>query len=132
VLDVPVPQGRQHCSGSLSDTWPRKALQGRHIGRAPSQAEIQATCEVLRAVASPVRLAVILELAQQPRCVHDLVAQVHASQPVISQHLRVLRAMRLVRSERRGREVLYSLADDHVAHIARDALRHVQEGTREP
>ena len=98
----------------------------------PSPADIQATCDVLRAVASPVRLSVILELAEQPRCVHDLVTQVHASQPVVSQHLRVLRAMRLVRSERKGREVLYSLSDDHVAHIARDALRHVQEGPREP
>lgn len=101
----------------------------RHVDERPSLSEIQATCEVLRAVASPVRLAVILELAREPRCVHDLVAQVHASQPVVSQHLRVLRAMRLVRSERKGREVLYTLADDHVAHIARDALRHVQEGT---
>ncbi|MBX3029846.1 MAG: helix-turn-helix transcriptional regulator [Chloroflexi bacterium] len=99
------------------------------MGQPASQPEIQATCEVLKAVASPVRLAVILELTNGPRCVHDLVATVHASQPVVSQHLRVLRAMRLVRGDRQGREVVYHLTDDHVAHIAKDALRHVQEGT---
>lgn len=84
---------------------------------------------MLKAVASPVRLSVILELAEAPRRVGELVELVEASQPVVSQHLRVLRAMRLVTGERIGREVVYSLADDHVAHIARDALKHVQEGS---
>ncbi|WP_282959262.1 hypothetical protein [Cellulomonas fimi] len=38
-----------------------------------------------------------------------------------------LRGAGLVTSSRRGWEVCYQLADDHVAHIARDAIRHVQE-----
>ena len=94
--------------------------------------EIQATCEMLKAVASPVRLAVILELAEEPRTVGDLVDRLDASQPVVSQHLRVLRSMRLVTSERNGREVVYALADDHVAHIARDALTDNRDQTASP
>jgi DNA-binding transcriptional ArsR family regulator len=90
--------------------------------------EVRAACDVLKAIASPVRLALILQLAHGPRCVHELVEQVQASQPVVSQHLRLLRGMRLVRGDRHGREVAYSLVDDHVAHIARDALKHAQEG----
>lgn len=100
----------------------------RAVEPAPDPSDVRDACEVLKAVASPVRLAVILELAHGPRCVHELVAQVQASQPVVSQHLRVLRGMRLVRGDRHGREVAYSLVDDHVAHIARDALKHAQEG----
>ena len=95
---------------------------------AANPSDVRAACDVLKAVASPVRLALILQLAHAPQCVHELVEQVPASQPVVSQHLRVLRGMRLVQSDRRGREVVYSLQDDHVAHIARDALKHVQEG----
>jgi len=98
----------------------------------PSDAEIRATVEVLKAIASPVRLAIVLQLANEPRCVHDLVESIGASQPVVSQHLRVLRTMRLVSGTRRGHEVVYSLEDEHVAHIARDALRHVQEGSDHP
>jgi len=49
---------------------------------------------------------------------------------LISQHLRVLKAARVVRGERRGREVLYRLADDHLAHIVVDAVAHVQEEGR--
>jgi hypothetical protein len=43
------------------------------------------------------------------------------------QHLRVLRAARLVVGTRHARAVEYSLTDHHVAHIVLDALRHVQE-----
>jgi DNA-binding transcriptional ArsR family regulator len=41
----------------------------------------------------------------------------------------VLRAAGLVSTERRGREIAYSLSDDHVAHIVNDAIVHAQERT---
>lgn len=49
------------------------------------------------------------------------------TQPLISQHLRVLKAAGVVEGERRGREVLYTLVDDHLAHIVVDAVAHVEE-----
>lgn len=83
--------------------------------------------ELLKALAAPVRLAVVEELASGPRCVHELVELLGVSQPLASQHLRVLRSAGLVAAGRRGREVEYSLADDHVAHIVLDLLRHADE-----
>lgn len=59
--------------------------------------------------------------------VSDLADTVGVSQPLMSQHLRVLRASHLVRTQRAGREVLYDLADNHVSHIVLDAVHHVQE-----
>lgn len=50
-----------------------------------------------------------------------------ASWLTLSQHLRVLRAGHLVQAERRGREIAYSLTDEHVAHIAHDAVVHATE-----
>jgi DNA-binding transcriptional ArsR family regulator len=89
-----------------------------------------AASDLLRALTAPVRLAVIVGLADGPRCVHELVDTVGASQSLVSQHLRVLRGAGLVTSTRRGREAVYRLTDDHVAHIVRDAITHVQEEDR--
>jgi DNA-binding transcriptional ArsR family regulator len=75
-------------------------------------------------------LAIVLELAASPRCVHELVERVGVSQSLASQHLRVLRTTGLVTGTRRGKETVYSLADEHVAHIARDALTHGAEPPR--
>jgi len=83
--------------------------------------------DLLRAVTAPVRLAIVDLLADAPLCVHELVDALGVPQPLVSQHLKVLRAARLVDTSRRGREVTYTLVDGHVAHIVRDAIRHVGE-----
>ena len=83
--------------------------------------------DLLRAVTAPVRLAIIDLLADAPLCVHELVDALSIPQPLVSQHLKVLRSARLVDTSRRGREVTYTLVDQHVAHIVRDALGHVSE-----
>jgi ArsR family transcriptional regulator len=88
------------------------------------ESELLEACELLRALGTPHRLAIILELADGARCVHELVDVLGISQSLASQHLRVLRTTGLVTGVRRGKETVYSLADDHVAHIARDALTH--------
>ncbi|WP_028646677.1 metalloregulator ArsR/SmtB family transcription factor [Nocardiopsis sp. CNT312] len=89
--------------------------------------ELHPASELLRALASPLRLGIVRELAEGGRCVHELVDALEASQPLVSQHLRVLRASRIVTAQRRAREVEYSLVDDHVAHIVLDAIRHAAE-----
>lgn len=89
--------------------------------------DLEAASALLRALASPHRLAIVLALAHGPRCVHELVDQLGVSQPLVSQHLRVLRAGDLVSAERRGREIAYALADHHVTHIVEDAITHVGE-----
>ena len=83
--------------------------------------------DLLRAVTAPIRLAIVDLLADAPLCVHELVDALGVPQPLVSQHLKVLRAARLVDTSRRGREVTYTLVDAHVAHIVRDAIRHVGE-----
>jgi DNA-binding transcriptional ArsR family regulator len=87
----------------------------------------EAAGELLKVLAAPARLAIVVELADKPRFVHELVETLGLSQPLVSQHLRVLRAARLVAVERRGREAAYSLVDEHVAHIVADAIRHTEE-----
>ena len=94
---------------------------------AMSDAGLEAGAELLRALANPHRMAIVSELNQGPRCVHELVEALAVSQPLVSQHLRILRASHLVRAERRGREIAYSLGDEHVFHIVHDAVVHSTE-----
>ena len=93
----------------------------------PADQPLEAASELLRALASPVRLDIVRELASGGRHVHELVTALGVSQPLVSQHLRVLRGARLVTVERQGREAVYSLADQHVAHIVADAVHHSTE-----
>lgn len=88
--------------------------------------------ELLRALAAPVRIAIVLQLRVAERCVHELVEALEVTQPLISQHLRVLKSAGVVYGERHGREVVYRLVDDHLAHIVVDAVTHAEElsGTR--
>jgi ArsR family transcriptional regulator, zinc-responsive transcriptional repressor len=93
--------------------------------RAP--AALAAAGDLLRALAAPVRIAIVLELRESSRCVHELVDALGVAQPLISQHLRVLKTAGVVAGARHGREVVYSLVDDHLAHIVADAVAHAEE-----
>ena len=94
----------------------------------PPKETLTAAGDILRALAAPVRIAIVLQLRESERCVHELVVALGVTQPLISQHLRVLKAAGVVRGERNGREVLYRLVDDHLSHIVVDAVAHAEEG----
>jgi len=87
----------------------------------------EAASELLRALASPTRIGIVLSLRTGFKCVHELVGELGLSQPLVSQHLRVLKDAGVVRGRRNGREIMYELVDDHVAHIVTDALIHASE-----
>jgi DNA-binding transcriptional ArsR family regulator len=84
--------------------------------------------ELLKVLGNPVRIGVILALEQGgEQCVHELTDLLEVNQPLMSQHLRVLRAANLIVGRREGKEVHYSIADHHVTHIVRDAISHAEE-----
>jgi ArsR family transcriptional regulator, zinc-responsive transcriptional repressor len=97
-------------------------------GASRPSAAMSAAGDLLRALAAPVRIAIVLELREHDRCVHELVEALGVAQPLISQHLRVLKSAGVVHGERHGREVVYGLVDEHLAHIVVDAVAHVEEG----
>ncbi len=93
------------------------------------ESALTTAAELFRALSSPIRLFVVLELAVEPRCVHELSEAIRrsgreVSQPLLSQHLRVLRETGLVTTTRRATEVTYGLVDDHIGRIVRDAIGH--------
>ena len=65
---------------------------------------------VFKALSDATRLRVVNLLRTQSLCVGDLQAALGLSQPVISKHLAVLRGADLVRADRQGHKICYSLA----------------------
>ena len=85
--------------------------------------------DVFAALSDPTRKAVFDRLRHGPLTVGALAAGLPVSRPAISQHLKILKAASVVSGERSGREVLYRLADHHLAHIVVDAVAHASEDT---
>jgi len=92
--------------------------------------DIEEATQIFKALSDPTRLGLIQLLVQQERgsalCVMALADRLEVSQPAVSQHLRVLRNVGLVRGERRGFRVHYFLDEDELAkwrEIASDALK---------
>jgi len=83
--------------------------------------------DLLRALSAPVRIAIVLLLCESSRCVHELVDSLDLPQPLVSQHLRILKAAGVVAGERAGREVHYRLVDQHLAEIVIAAVTHASE-----
>ena len=99
--------------------------EGAHGSGRPTS--LIAAGALLRALAAPARIAIVLELLAGERRVHELVAAVGIARPLVSQHLRILREVRAVRGQRHGHEIAYRLADEHLARIVLDAVTHVEE-----
>ena len=59
---------------------------------APTADVLETAGDLLRALAAPVRIAIVLQLLSSPRCVHELVDALSLPQPLVSQHLRILKA----------------------------------------
>jgi DNA-binding transcriptional ArsR family regulator len=93
----------------------------------PQREVLDTAGDLLRALAAPVRIAIVLQLHGGSCCVHELVDALAVPQPLVSQHLRILKAAGVVAGERAGREVYYRLVDHHLADIVLAAVAHAGE-----
>lgn len=89
--------------------------------------QAQQMAEFFGALADPSRLRLMSALARQELCVCDLAAAVKVSESAVSHQLRILRSQRLVKYRRVGRNVYYSLADNHVMNLYREVAAHLNE-----
>ncbi|MCT2043166.1 metalloregulator ArsR/SmtB family transcription factor [Pseudoclavibacter alba] len=89
--------------------------------------ELARAAELFRTLGSESRLELLVLLAAEALSVSKLVELSGMNQPLVSQHLRTLREVGLVSVEAQGRERVYRLQDQHVAHVVADALTHAGE-----
>jgi ArsR family transcriptional regulator, lead/cadmium/zinc/bismuth-responsive transcriptional repressor len=88
--------------------------------------------EVFHLIGDPNRLRIVFACLDEPVCVSDMAARLGLSPSLVSHHLRLLRAARLLGSERRGKQVFYRAADEHIRSVLRDMAEHVEEPAEHP
>lgn len=84
--------------------------------------------ETFSSIGDVTRVKIVMALSMAELCVCDLAALLKITSPAVSHHLRILRALRLVKARRQGRMVYYSLNDAHIEGLFRMGIEHVEEG----
>jgi len=79
-----------------------------------------------QALADPSRVRLISALVRSELCVLDLAAVLGMSQSAVSHQLQLLRNLRIVKRRRSGREIFYSLDDEHIRDLFEFGLTHVR------
>jgi DNA-binding transcriptional ArsR family regulator len=76
-------------------------------------------------LSDPTRLAIVLTCLDQEHSAGDITTKLDVSQSLVSHHLRLLRAARMLRSERRGKKIFYEMADDCVRDVLKIMINHM-------
>ena len=94
----------------------------------PEKEILEYIADLIKGFADPTRVHILsVLLVEQELCVTEIAEKVDLSQSAISHQLRMLKQMQLIKFRREGKNILYSLADDHVKTILKMGLEHVLE-----
>jgi ArsR family transcriptional regulator, lead/cadmium/zinc/bismuth-responsive transcriptional repressor len=106
-------------------------IQMKNIIRLPARAlnDDQAIelADMFRLLGDPSRLRIVLACLDQAISVGAIAMRLGLSPSLVSHHLRLLRAARLLRAERQGKQVFYTVADEHIRCVIVDMVAHVGE-----
>ncbi len=83
--------------------------------------------DLFRLLGDPTRLRIVLACLDERRAVGAIAEALGLSSSLVSHHLRLLRAARIVRAQRQGKQVFYLAADRHISAMLAGMLEHVAE-----
>ena len=83
--------------------------------------------DLFRLMGDPTRLRIILTCLDEPISVGEIASRLDSSPSLVSHHLRLLKAARVLRSERRGKQIFYSALDAHIRCVIDDMVAHIGE-----
>ena len=93
----------------------------------PDEEILYDLADLFKVFSDTTRIKILYALMSGELCVADIAEAVGASQSAVSHQLRILKASRLVKFQRDGKNVLYSLSDDHVYTVIAQGLNHICE-----
>lgn len=95
--------------------------------RMPDENELYVLSDFFKVLGDSTRSRIICALDENEMCVCDLAVLLNMTKSAISHQLRYLREANIVKNRREGKNVFYSLADDHVKDIFEKGLDHIRE-----
>lgn len=93
----------------------------------PAEDKLYDLAELFKVFGDSTRIRILFALFESEICVCDLAELLNMTQSAISHQLRILKSAKLVKSRRDGKQVMYSLADEHVNAIINQGLEHIEE-----
>jgi DNA-binding transcriptional ArsR family regulator len=92
-----------------------------------SDSDVAELADMFRLLGDTTRLRIVMACLGEPISVGDIAGQLELSPSLVSHHLRLLRAARVVKADRQGKQVFYAAADQHVSGVLADMLEHIAE-----
>lgn len=93
----------------------------------PEEEKLYDLAELFKVFGDSTRIKIIWALFEAEMCVCDIASLLVMSQSAISHQLRVLKQARLVKPRRDGKNMYYSLDDEHIAEIFHQGMKHINE-----
>ena len=103
-------------------------LVGRARKNMPTEGVIAQMCGAFKLIGEPSRMKILLALMEGEMCVYHIAEAVEGNQSNVSHQLRLLKDAQLIRSRREGKNIVYSIADEHIASIILMSKAHVHCG----
>ena len=92
----------------------------------PQDETLYDLAELFKVFGDSTRIKILYALFEAELCVCDIAQLLSVSQTAVSHQLRVLKNNKLVKFRKEGKNVFYSLADDHVRRIIDQGIEHVE------
>lgn len=103
----------------------------KHVTAAlPEEDEMYDLAELFKVFGDSTRMKILFALFEEAICVCDLAESLRMTQSAVSHQLKILKQAKLVRARREGKQVIYSLADEHVRTIIAVGREHIEEEKR--
>ena len=93
----------------------------------PDEDKLYDLAELFKVFGDSTRIRILYVLFEAELCVCDIAQTLNMTQSAISHQLRILKQSKLVKNRREGKQVFYSLADDHVRTIIAQGREHIDE-----
>ena len=96
-------------------------------GSLPDEKELQDLADLFKVFGDTTRIRILLSMYDGERSVTEIADAVEMSTSAVSHQLKILRSAKLVRARRDGKQIFYSLADEHVHTIIGVGRDHIEE-----
>ena len=93
----------------------------------PDESTLYDLADFFKIFGDSTRISILYAIDGEPMCVCDIADLLGMTKSAVSHQLKVLRTARLVTYRKSGKNVYYTLADDHVRDIIEKALDHIRE-----
>ena len=104
----------------------RELIEKRR-GEMPDESTLYDLSDFFKILGDSTRVSILFAIDGEPMCVCDIASLLGMTNSAVSRQLKVLRQSDLVTYRKSGKNVYYTLADDHVRDIIEKALEHIKE-----